>query len=99
MTEAQEWQRRLALAKSGGVCEVCGKPLTTPQGAHRIANTEPNRRKWGSLVMDHPDNIAMVCSLSCNQSCNIGYNPRACLELAQRIINKELLKMGGKACQ
>lgn len=89
MTEAQEWQRRLALAKSGGVCEVCGGPLKEAQGAHRIANTEPNRRKWGSWIIDHPLNIAMVCSLKCNHVCNIGYNPGACLELVQKILDYE----------
>ena len=38
-------QRRYALAISGGVCEVCGRPLRDgqPQGAHRIGNTKANR--------------------------------------------------------
>lgn len=91
MTEAEEQQRRIALAKSGGVCEVCGKPITpsTWQGAHRIANTKPNRTKWGSWIIDHPMNIAIVCSLGCNQSCNIGFNPGACLELINKIIDFE----------
>ena len=77
MNEAEKWQRQLALATSGGVCEVCGKTLTasTWQGAHRIANTKPNRAKWGDFVIDHPENIAIVCSLACNHVCNIGYNP------------------------
>lgn len=35
MNEAETWQRKVALATSGGVCEVCGKTLTTStwQGA------------------------------------------------------------------
>lgn len=39
MTEAQREQRRYALAISGGVCEVCGRPLRDgqPQGAHILA--------------------------------------------------------------
>ena len=94
MNEAETRQRKMALAVSGGVCEVCGKTLTssTWQGAHRIANTKPNRAKWGDFVIDHPENIAIVCSLACNQVCNIGYNPGACLRLVQKIVNKELQK-------
>ena len=91
MTESEVWQRKRALATCGGVCEVCGKTLTVSnwQGAHRIANTKANRSKWGSLIIDHFLNIAIVCSLSCNQSCNIGNNPKACLELAEKIIKYE----------
>ena len=56
MTEAQREQRRYALAISGGVCEVCGRPLSDgqPQGAHRIGNTKANRAKYGDMVIDHP---------------------------------------------
>lgn len=48
MTEAEKAQRHYALAISGGVCEVCGRPLRAgqPQGAHRA--------KYGDLVIDHP---------------------------------------------
>lgn len=95
MTETETWQRQLALAKSGGVCEVCGKPLTQMQGAHRIANTKPNRAKYGDLVIDHTLNIAIVCSLACNQSCNIGNNPGKSLRLVKQIIEYELRKFGG----
>lgn len=92
MTEAQEEQRKIRLAMSGGVCEVCGKPLTKMQGAHRIANTETNRRKWGSFIIDHPLNIKIVCSLACNHVCNIGYNPGECLRLVKEIAEYELRK-------
>lgn len=97
MTEAEEWQRRVALASCGGVCEVCGRVLTTStwQGAHRIANTKPNRSHWGSWVIDHPLNIAIVCSLACNQVCNIGNDQGKCLELVGRIYKREMLKFGG----
>ena len=98
MTEAEKAQRRYALATSNGVCEVCGKALTNSnwQGAHRIANTKPNRIKWGSWIIDHPMNIAIVCSLKCNHVCNIGYNPGECLRLVQKIVNKEIKKYEGK---
>ena len=94
MTESEIWQRQYALAISGGVCEVCGKTLTqsTWQGAHRIANTKANRAKWGNMVVDHPLNIAIVCSLKCNHVCNIGFDEGACLKLVQRIVQRELLK-------
>lgn len=96
MTEAQKEQRRYALAISGGTCSVCGKPLSEgqPQGAHLISNTQANRRKYGELVMDHPLNIAMVCSLPCNHDCDIGQNPGECLRLAKRIIEYELKRYG-----
>lgn len=95
MTEAEQWQRQKALASSGGVCEVCGKTLTpsTWQGAHRIANTKPNRAKWGNWIIDHPLNIAIVCSLACNHVCNIGYDPGACLDLVQKILDNEKMKV------
>ena len=94
MTDAGIEQRKIALASCGGVCEVCGKPLTnsTWQGAHRIANTIPNRTKWGSWVIDHPKNIAIVCSLACNQVCNIGFKPGECLRLVKEIVDAELKK-------
>lgn len=94
MTEAQKEQRMLQLAKSGGVCEVCGRTLTpsTWQGAHRIANTEANRKKWGSWIIDAPENIAIVCSLKCNQECNVGYTPSECLEIVQKVLNREKTK-------
>lgn len=94
MTESQKEQRMRALAVSGGVCEVCGKTLTpsTWQGAHRIANTEANRKKWGSWIIDAPENIAIVCSLKCNQACNIGYNPGRCLEIVEKVYTREKFK-------
>lgn len=94
MNEAEKKQRRIALASSGGLCAVCGKPLIDGQmqGAHRIAKTFPNYTKWGTWVIDHPLNIAMVCSLECNQTCNIGNNPGKCLELISRIVQYEKRK-------
>lgn len=96
MTEDEEWQRRLALASCGGVCEVCGRVLTPSswQGAHRIANTKLNRSHWGSWVIDHPLNIAIVCSLACNQVCNIGNDPGKSLELVSQIVQREMGKFG-----
>ena len=93
MTEQQEEQRRYALSQCGGVCEVCGKPLGAhAQAAHRIANTEPNRRKWGAWIIDSPLNVGYTCSLECNQSLNIGMDKGACLELVQKILRYEQKK-------
>lgn len=96
MNEAEKQQRLIAKAKCGGVCEVCRKPLTesTWQGAHRIANTKANRKKWGDWIIDHPLNIAIVCSLTCNHYCNIGYNTGACLGLVKKIIDQECKEKG-----
>lgn len=91
MTEIQTTQRRVALAKSGGICEVCGKPLNgIMQGAHRIANTNANRAKFGSWILDNPLNIAIVCSLKCNDACNIGNNPGAVFHLIRKMVDVEL---------
>ena len=94
MTEAQKEQRMLQLAKSGGVCEACGRTLTpsTWQGAHRIANTKANRAKWGNMVIDHPLNIAIVCSLKCNHVCNIGYDEAECLKIVEMVLAREKSK-------
>lgn len=94
MNEVEVEQRQIQLAKSGGVCEVCGKTLTpsTWQGAHRIANTQTNRSKWGSWVIDAPENIAIVCSLKCNQVCNIGYKTGECLKIVEKVLEREKRK-------
>lgn len=97
MTDQQKEQRRYALAISGGVCEVCGAPLgARAQGAHRIADTQANRHKWGALIIDHPLNVAMVCSLKCNDACNIGYRPYEALRLAFTILGAEMRKYEGE---
>lgn len=94
MTEAQKEQRRYALAVSGGLCEVCGRPLRDgqPQGAHRIGNTKANREKFGAFVIDHPLNIGYTCSLKCNGALDISQNPAECIKLCRRIYSMEALK-------
>ena len=94
MTEAQKEQRRYALAVSGGLCEVCGRPLRDgqPQGAHRIGNTKANREKFGAFVIDHPLNIGYTCSLKCNGALDISQNPAECIKLCRHIYDMEALK-------
>ena len=93
MTEQQEKQRRYALAKSSGVCEVCKKSLLygALQGAHRIGNTKANRAKYGNFV-DHILNIGMTCSLRCNSALDISRNEGACIALCKAIYEREALK-------
>ncbi|MGI5076127.1 hypothetical protein E4N71_12040 [Treponema vincentii] len=94
MTEQQEKQRRYALAKSGGVCEVCGqRPLCGAlQGAHRIGNTKSNRAKYGDFIIDHILNIGMTCSLRCNGALDISRNEGACIALCKAIYERGALK-------
>ena len=97
MTETEKEQRRYALTISGGVCEVCGRPLRDgqPQGAHRIGNTKANRQKYVDFVIDHPFNIGYTCSLKCNGVLDISRNPAECIKLCKRIDPREALKYEG----
>lgn len=92
MTDLQKKQREKAYSKACGVCEVCGMPLNlgVPQAAHKIANTKTNRSKYGSFVIDNPLNVSYVCSLKCNDKCNIGNNRGKVLMLIADIITVEL---------
>lgn len=92
MTENEKWQRRMALAISGGKCEVCGKPLIMgqAQGAHRIGNTKSNRRKYGDFVIDNWRNIGMTCSLKCNAALDISMKPIEVLKLCKAIYEGEI---------
>ena len=90
-------QRKYALAVSGGVCEVCGEAISpyTGQMAHRIGNTIQNRKKFGDFVVDHPLNVGMTCSLSCNAELDISKNPGECMKLCHRIYAYEINKLWG----
>lgn len=94
MTEKQKEQRQYALAVSGGVCEVCKKPLADgqAQGAHKIGNTKVNREKYGSFVIDHRYNIAYVCSLACNGKIDISGNSGEVIRLCKKIYEEESKK-------
>jgi hypothetical protein len=97
MTEAQQEQRQYALAISGGVCEVCGRPLRDgqSQGAHRIGNTKANRAKYGDFVIDHRFNIGMTCCLKCNGKLDISGDTGAVIRLCARIYAAEAQKYEG----
>lgn len=90
MTERQKEQR--INAGCDGICPVCGGHIDrygTRQFAHKIADTVANRRKWGWMIIDHPLNGQYVCSLKCNDACNIGFNPGAILDLIAEIVEYE----------
>lgn len=97
MTGNQIEQRESALARSYGVCAVCGKPLTQGQVqyAHKIANKEVWRKKFGSWVIDNTLNGEMVCSLGCNQSVDVGSSYGNQLEVIGDILIAEYVKMWG----
>lgn len=87
MSEVVAAQRSYAMAVSGGVCEVCGEPLSpyNAQMAHRIGNTLLNRKVYGNHVVDHRLNVGMVCSLKCNAALDISKNPGECIRLCKKI--------------
>lgn len=93
MTKKKIEQREQAIARSHGICAICGGSIYqygTPQYAHKIANTEYFRKMYGSFVIDSTINGEMVCSLSCNQAVNIGYNKGEVLKLLADIVMYEM---------
>ena len=55
--------RRILWARQDGCCPVCGvemDPCEPMDVAHRVPDTKPNRKKYGSELLDHPDNLALV---------------------------------------
>lgn len=92
MNKAEKEQREKALQRSCGVCYVCGKPLCYGHGqyAHRIGNTEVNRKKYGSFFIDSTYNGEMVCSLECNATVDVGKSKGAILDTLADILLKEM---------
>lgn len=98
MTDAQKEQREKALARSCGVCEICGKPLysNAMQGAHRIGNTIINRNKYGSFFIDSKWDILYTCSLECNAKADVGKSIGNQLRVLAEILIKETSERIGK---
>jgi hypothetical protein len=93
MTEREKEERQYRYTISGNRCEVCGKSIYeygSPQIAHCIAQTQTNIAKYGNFFIQHRLNYRAVCSLKCNDACNIGNNPRAILFLLADIVTYEL---------
>lgn len=69
MTKYYAEQRLLAYDSSGGVCEVCGKPLCGAfEAAHVIPRTKRQVARFGSKFIDSAANLKAVCPTS---SCNV----------------------------
>ena len=97
MTDAEREQREKTLARSCGVCPVCGKPLRAGQMqyAHAIGNTEVNRKKYGSFFIDSTFNGELVCSLACNASIDVGKSKGKILDKLADILIKEINAFNG----
>lgn len=44
----------------------------SPQIAHRVPDTMPNRAKWGISKLYHKNNLELVCGLDCNNRAQVG---------------------------
>ena len=97
MTDKQREQRERAYTRSCGVCAVCGKSLSEGQMqyAHKIGNREIYRKKYGSWIIDHTLNGEYVCSLSCNNSVDVGSSYGNHLDVIADILIAEFVKMYG----
>lgn len=98
MTDRQIEQRQRAHLRSSGVCSVCGKPLSQGQMqyAHKIGNTEVNRKKYGSFFIDSTFNGELVCSLGCNASVDVGKSKGMILDTLADILIKEMKSFHGE---
>ena len=82
-----EEQREGLFAACEYSCVVCGEHLGyVAQLAHRAAKTKARLDKFGEEVIHSPLNLVPVCSLKCNDRCNIGNRPLEANDLLQRII-------------
>ena len=97
LNEQQRDQRQQAQGRSGGVCFICGKPLKDGQMqyAHKIGNTEVNRKKYGSFFIDSTYNGELVCSLGCNASLDVGKSKGKILDTLADILIKEMKAFHG----
>lgn len=80
-------QREALFTAAWWSCVVCLESLgPTAQLAHRVAKTVARLNTYGPVVMHHPLNLVPVCSLRCNDACNIGNRPVEAKALLDRII-------------
>lgn len=98
MTRKQTEQREKALNRNGMICPVCGGSINqygTPQYAHKIGNTESNRRMYGTFFIDSTFNGEYVCSLNCNASVDVGKSKGKILDTLADILLKEMGEFSG----
>ncbi len=70
----EQSEKRLHLfLEMNWTCEVCGSPIVLgiPQLAHRINQSKTNLKKYGKDIIHHKENLAVVCSLKCNQKISL----------------------------
>jgi 5-methylcytosine-specific restriction endonuclease McrA len=84
--EANEMRDKI-FRRDSYTCQRCGKSVyeDSPQLAHRVSRNKMNLKKYGSCVINHELNMVSVCSLRCNDSMNIGFNPVKTNELVEKI--------------
>ena len=97
MNEREIEQRKKALSRACGICPICKKPMQAGQYAHKIGNREIYRKKYGNWIIDHTLNGEYVCSLSCNNSVDVGSSYGNHLEVIADILIYEYKKMYGFA--
>lgn len=66
------------------------------QYAHRIGNTEVNRKKYGSFFIDSTYNGEYVCSLECNATVDVGKSKGKILDTLADILIKEIKDFHGE---
>lgn len=98
MTKTEKLQREESLEKNQPICPVCGGSIYqygTPQYSHKIADTESNRKKYGTFVMNNHLIGVYTCSLECNHLVQINQNKTEILKLIADIVIDEMKKLGG----
>ena len=97
MTGKQIEQREKALARSYGVCFICGKPLSSSfaQYSHRIPNKEIYRKKYGTWVMDNTLNGEYTCCTEHNYQVDCGSSYGNHLEVIADVLISEYISMWG----
>lgn len=79
----------LLYERAKGLCENCGKPVmfSNMQTGHKIPQHKRYIEMYGEEVIHHPLNLAMVCSLKCNDAVLLDpkTHPIEAKELIERI--------------
>ena len=83
--------RIIVFNRSGGFCEVCGKPIDYAyQMAHRIPQRKHFVKKYGKAVIHHPLNFRATCGLRCNNAVSIGNHPLEIERIVEEIKNARI---------
>jgi hypothetical protein len=70
----------------GGRCENCGRSMPFPgQWAHKIPQNVHFTKMLGLEVIHHEYNLALVCSLKCNDAMSISNHRMAIFLLVDKI--------------